>query len=280
MKIAVTALGIVLAGWCLIFTAELLSQTVVQKNGSGPAKRIYVKYHGPEQLTRRFSKFFEIAADDYQIVLANKPDEADAHMEVTITDEDTHVAIYGKILHLGFLLRGGERATVHQCESTSESPDSSSDQTSVLFGFISAKGIANELKKSQPKVSIVYVDLISKGNIEPAVADAIKAELAKGDFHPAANAASADAVLRSMGTTVEPIEATGTRRKLHIEISGTVTYSYDTSQIRYKSLDKAIPERSQPCLEGAKSYLSQGRQDASDIFWTGAAAAARALANR
>jgi hypothetical protein len=79
---------------------------------------------------------------------------------------------------------------------------------------------------------------------------------------------------------VEPIQASGTTQKLHIEISGTVTYSYDTSHITYKSLDNPIPERSQPCLEGVKSYLSPGRQGGSDDFWTGAAAAARALVKR
>lgn len=278
MKIVFAALGIALAGYCLILAAEQSSETV-RKDGLPPAKKVYVKYHGPERLTRRFSRFFEIAADDYQITLANKPGEADARMEVSITEEDTHVAINGKILHLGFLLHGGGSTTVHYCESTSEGSDRSDRDTSVLFGLMAAKSVTDELKKRQPRVSTVYVNLI-KGNVEPAVADAIKAEFARGDFRPAANAASADAVLRTMGTTVEPIELSGTRRKLSIEISGAATYSSERTQIRYKSIDGAVPEKSRPCLESLKSYLNPGRQDNTDDFWTGAAAAARALAKR
>ena len=268
MKIVLALLGIALAGSCLIFAAEQPSETI-HKDGLPAAKKVYVKYHGPEGLTRRFSRFFEIAADDYQITLANKQSEADAQMEVSISEEDTHVTINGKILHLGFLLRGGQRTTLHYCESTSDSSDDSNRDTSVLFGLLSAKSVTGELKKRQPK-----------GNVDPVVADAIKAEFAKGDFHPAANAASADAVLRTMGRTVEPIELSGTKRKLSIEISGAATYSSEGTQIRYKSIDGAAPEKFQPCLESLKSYLNPGQQDNTDNFWTAAAAAARALAKR
>ena len=278
MKIVLTLLGIALAGYCLISAAEQSSKTI-HKDGLPAAKKVYVKYHGPEGLTRRFSRFFEIAADDYQITLANKQSEADAQMEVSISEEDTHVTINGKILHLGFLLRGGQRTTLHYCESTSDSSDDSNRDTSVLFGLLSAKSVTGELKKRQPKVSTVYVNLI-RGNVDPVVADAIKAEFAKGDFHPAANAASADAVLRTMGRTIEPIELSGTKRKLSIEISGAATYSSEGTQIRYKSIDGAAPEKFQPCLESLKSYLNPGQQDNTDNFWTAAAAAARALAKR
>jgi hypothetical protein len=276
VKILLVAFGMALAGYGLI-AAEQSSETV-HKDGLPAAKKVYVKYHGPERLTRRFSRFFEIAADD-QITLANKPREADAQMEVSISEEDTHVSINGKILHLGFLLHGGQRTTLHYCESTSESSDSSNRDISVLFGLLSAKSLTGELKKRQPKVSTVYVNLI-RGNVDPLVADAIKAEFAQGDFHPAANAASADAVLRTMGATVEPIELSGTRRKLSIEISGAATYSSERTQIRYKSIDGAASEKFQPCLESLKSYLNRGQQDDTDNFWTGAAAAARALAKR
>jgi hypothetical protein len=83
-----------------------------------------------------------------------------------------------------------------------------------------------------------------------------------------------------MGATVEPIELSGTRRKLSIEISGAATYSSERTQIRYKSIDGAASEKFQPCLESLKSYLNRGQQDDADNFWTGAAAAARALAKR
>jgi hypothetical protein len=269
--------SIVLAG-CSMIGAEAQSTSVeAHPSGSKPAAKVYVKYEGPERLTRRFSRFFEIAADDYQISLASKPGEADARMEVTITEEDTHTAIYGKILHLGFLLRGGGHTAVHYCESTSpDSPDSKgADNSSVMFGLMAAKSVAGELKKSQPQVSTVYVDLI-KGNIEPAVADAIKAEFAKGGFRPATNAASADAVLRTMGTTVEPIGISGTMRHLNIEISGATKYESKGSEILYKAVDKDVPERSRPCLSNMETYLNPARQARDDF--DSAAAAARALA--
>jgi hypothetical protein len=201
VKILLVAFGMALAGYGLI-AAEQSSETV-HKDGLSAAKKVYVKYHGPERLTRRFSRFFEIAADDYQITLANKPRQADAQMEVSISEEDTHVSINGKILHLGFLLHGGQRTTLHYCESTSESSDSSNRDISVLFGLLSAKSLTGELKKRQPKVSTVYVNLI-RGNVDPLVADAIEAEFAQGDFHPAANAASADAVLRTWEQRLNP----------------------------------------------------------------------------
>jgi hypothetical protein len=269
--------SIVFAGCSAICAKTQSPDTEVRHSWSQPAKKVYVKYRGPERLTRRFSKFFEIAADDYQIALASKPGEADAQMEVTVNEKDTHDVINGKILHLGFLLRGGGHTTVHYCESTSESSDLPNDTTDVLFGLLSAKNVAGELKKSQPQVSNVYVSPI-KNNIQPQVVEAIKAEFARGNFHPAADAASADAVLRTMGTTVEPIGVSGTTRHINIEISGVTIYSSKSSQTIYKSVDKNVPERSQPCLKDVQSNLASGR-NGTDEFWSSAVAAARELAN-
>jgi hypothetical protein len=266
--------SIVLAGCSAICAKAQSPDLEVRHSSSQPAKKVYVKYHGPERLTRRFSRFFEIAVDDYQIALASKPGEADARMEVTITEEDTHEMINGKILHAGLLLRGGEHTTLHSCQSTGTG--SSSVDNNVLFGVLSASGLASELKKSRPEVKTVWVDPI-KGNVDPVVIGAIKAELTKGDFRTAASAASADAVLRTMGITVEPIGISGTARHINIEISGVTNYSSKTSQVIYKTIDKDVPERFQPCLNDTKSYLTP-RRNGTDEFWNSAAAAARALA--
>jgi hypothetical protein len=247
-----------------------------RSNGSSPAKKVYVTYHGPERLTHRFGKFFEIAADDFHITIAGKARDADAQMEVTITEEDTHEKLKARILHAGLILRGGNQATIHYCEHVYlNDPDPALEF--LDYSLIFAKGLVAALKKSQPTVVRTFVDPL-KSNVDPHFAEIVRRELVKADYVPVTNAADADAVLRTMVTTLEPIGAKATTRRLRMKVSGAATFSYDGNNVFYKSIDKPVPEKSKVCLADAEYYLSPAHVNASDDFWNSAVSAAKALA--
>lgn len=245
----------------------------VRKNGSQPARAVYVTYHGPGQLTRRFSKFFEIAADDYRISIAVKPADADARMEVTIKEDNTDETLEAKVIHAGLILRENKRAVVDYCENVSFGEAGNTDEV-LDYAPVYARGLVAEFKRKQPMVTKVFVDPI-KSNIDPYFTELVKRAFVKENYIPA-NPADADAVLRSLGTTLEPIGAKAIKRTVQVEITGAARFSSNGNQIFYKSIDEPIPAKSQPCVENAKAYLSPSY--VNEDFWRTSVSAAKALA--
>jgi hypothetical protein len=255
------------------------TSTEVRSNGSSPAKIVYVTYHGPERLTRRFSRFFEIAADDYGIKIADKERGADAFMSVQIAEDETEERLTAHILRVGFVLREGKSATVEDCESIGGDGDKDSYRSllGILYPSLTGKNIASGLKKRYPSVLKTYVDPI-KGNVEPYMAEVIREELVKADYIPMQNAKEADAVLRTMGATSSVIKMHAVKQHLSINISGSAKFKYDGDHMIYKSISQPYPANASACKSNAESYLQ--RSGNSDDSWNGAVAAVKSLAKQ
>jgi hypothetical protein len=252
--------------------------TEVRDNGSPRTrvKGVYVSYSGPERLTQRFSKFFAIAAEDHRIKIVGTPGDADAEMEVTISEEQVQRKLKGEILHAGLLLRDGKTASIEYCEHVRSEGQDNSNEIADYSRFY-AQGLVTALKESQPSAVKTFVSPI-KGNVDPYFAEILRRELVKAQYVPAANAEEADVVFRTLGTTLEPFSAQATAQRIRIKITGSRSFSYDGNDTIYDSFEQPLPEKAKECLDAANAYLAPGYRFASDKYWNSAVVTATALA--
>jgi hypothetical protein len=243
------------------------------RHGSAAPKAIHVAFNGPEALTRRFSKFFAIAADDYGLKIVNNERDADASVAVTITEEDVQTETNARVLRAGFLLQNAQ-TTVEYCEGIGSEP--SPDLEILDYSRYYARNLVAEFKKKQPNAKQILLAPV-KG-VDPYFLEQVKRELVREGYILVTTAGHPDATLRSVGTTSEPFGARVIRRRLHIKTSGSVSYTYDASTVLYKSLQRPFPERAAACQEQAQGYLSPTHSLISDNFWNAAAVTAKTLA--
>ncbi len=220
--------------------------------------KVFVTYHGPERLTRRYRKFFEIAADDNGVRIVDNASVATTLMNVTITEEETQAHINARIFRAGFVLHEGKSAMVESCLGTSdgEGPD----------GPITRTGVVYELKKKYPSATRVFVDPI-KSNVEPQVAEVIKKELTEEDYVLVATSAEADAVLKAMATIREPVPMKTTEHHISYNITGAANAKSDSSSKIYKAVGQPFPENARACLSGMQNWVYPNFVGQSDAFF-------------
>ena len=259
----------------LVLCGLVCGQNQQADRSSAKAVRVFVTYHGPEQLTRRYSRFFSIAADDFGVTIVDRSNEADAHLEVWVKDEERREQIHGQILHAGIVLRDGKSASIHTCIMVSNGDDPGS---SNLLGYLTKPpSIAVELKRDNPSVHKIFFDPI-KGNLEPYALEAFKKNLVKEGYTLAPRPEDADAVLKSIGTTWDPIEMKAIKRSADFVITGSVHSSGKGGATRYQSIAQPVSETAKPCLASAQNWLYPHGGGNSDEFWGSASSAAKALA--
>jgi hypothetical protein len=228
----------------------------VRKNGSQPAKRVHVTYQGPEQLTRRFSRFFAIAAGDYGIEIVEQSRDADYEMRVTIAEQEIQPELKAKVLHTAVTLPDGKNTNVDYCETVLRpgDKDTSDDVPELDASRIYAQDVITKFRSAYPKATRFFF-LPIKGNVEPLFTEVVKRELVRKRYVIAANAQQADAVITGMETTLEPFGAKAVERSWQIEAassSGWMKFTHKSKNIIYKSFEQPFPERAKVCIERTK----------------------------
>jgi hypothetical protein len=245
-----------------------------QQAASGPATSskgptVFVKYDGPERLTRRYSRFFAIAAEDHGVRITETAREADSQMEVSITEEEIQDHINARVFRAGFVLPDGKSATVENCVGTSNGKPSRSP--------IPYTGVADELEKNYSSIKKIFLDPI-KNDLEPQVVEVIKKELVDKHYILVATPAEADAVLRTMAATQEEVPMKATRYHVSYSISGAVSTKWSSSDVIYKEIQVPVPERAKVCVSSLQTWVYPNSVNQSGDFWSSAASAARELA--
>ena len=205
-------------------------------------KRISLKIDGAQRSAQRLRKFLEIAADDNDLDIANDAGDADAAIEMNVTEKP----LYNLHAHIvsAVVMRNGKSIPVDYCESVGEDKGHSRWYSSDGWKSNDFKGVDKIFIRDNQQRS-------------PDFERGLQNEIKSIQLHSVENETQADAILKDFRLIDESIPVAGVAQNVtgEIYLRGRAYRDFDDTLMVYRPTVRSISAAAERCRNTLDSYL-------------------------